>query len=107
MRTAAERRATVLVGAELRLGAILDVQNDHPGIAPGKIGGVSVNDGMMQALPTRRIRDRGLASGGVHSGQPIPPRLPRPGGIAHVNGDEDVVREPVYQGRGVSPASAG
>ena len=53
VRAAAERRRPVPVHDQLRLGAVGDVEHHHAGIAPGGVGGVAVNDGVMQAVAAR------------------------------------------------------
>lgn len=107
MRTSTEWRRPILVSDQPGLGSILDIQDHYPGVAPGKVGRVAVDDGVMQTLPARGIRHGGLARRGVHSGQPVPPDFLRSGGIAHVDSDENVVGEAIDQGRSIGPMPAG
>ena len=89
------------------LGRIGDVNHDQAGIAPGAISRGAVDGGVVQAHPPGRLPSRRFAGRLVHAGQPVASHLPGIGRVGHVDGDEDIVREPIEQRRSVSPASAG
>ena len=54
-------------------GAIRDVDDDHPGVAPCGIRDVTVHDRVMKAISARRRPRRYLAGFLVHSGNPKRP----------------------------------
>ena len=67
-----------------------------------------MHDGVMQSEPALRHRPvRLLASCGIHAREPEFPSHFGFGRIGHVDGDQNVIRESVQQGRGIGPPSAG
>src|SRR5471032_3140254 len=91
---------------QFRFGAVGDVEYHHAGVAPGAVGGVAVNDRMMQAVTPRRLPGRYLAGRLIHAGNPPAPSLAWIGRVTEVNGDENVICESVQQHRGIGPAAA-
>src|SRR6185436_5110371 len=92
---------------QFRFGPVGDIDHHHAGVAPGGIGGVAVDDGVMQAEAARAGPARRFAVGLVHAGDPPAASFARFRRVRHVDGDEDVVGEAVDQRRGVGPAPAG
>ena len=91
----------------LGLAAVLDVDDDEVGVAPGAVGDVAVDDAVVAAVAAGLGRPvRRLAGGEVHAGQPEASGLAGLGRVGHVDGDEDVVGEALDQRRGVGPAAA-
>ena len=108
VRAAAERRRTSR-GATISFGLARSATSitTMPASRQARIGGVAVDDGMVQAEAAGARPVRRLARRLVHAGNPVATGLARLGRIAHVDGDEDVVGEAVDQRRGIGPAPAG
>src|SRR5215472_18784336 len=87
--------------------AVSDIEHNHAGIAPRRIGSVTIDDRVMQPVAARSFPRRRLAGCRVHSRNPPSSSLLRRGWVAHVDGDEDVICEAIEQGRGVSPSPSG
>src|ERR1700739_1266444 len=83
-----------------------DVDYHHSGVAPGRVGDITVNNGMMKAVQAMR-RPRGDFTGGlIHAVQPESSGFARLREIAHVDRDEDIIGKAVEQGGGIRPFSS-
>src|SRR5215471_3823945 len=89
------------------LGAVSDIEHNHAGIAPCRIGSVAIDDRVMQPVAPRSFPGWRLAGCQVHSGNPPSSTLTRRGWVAHVDDDEDVICETLEQCGGVSPTPTG
>src|SRR6266852_711645 len=95
VRAAAEGRGPVAMDDQFWRAAVGDVDHHKSGVAPCAVGGVAVDDGVMQTVAPGRRPARRLARGLIHAGQPVPARLARLRRVAHVDGDENIVGEAV------------
>ena len=105
VRPTAKRRAPVTVANELRLGAILHVQQRQAAVAPAAVRGIPRNNRVVEgvAFPFRPVRL--FACGLVHPRQPPAPRHLGLARVRQVNGQENVVGKTVDQRRHVRPAA--
>src|SRR5918912_2759484 len=91
---------------QLRLAAIRDVENDHAGVTPGRIGRIATNDRVMEAVASMRRPGRRLGGAAVHTGNPVAAGFARMARVRHVDDEKNVITETVEQRRDVSPAPA-
>jgi hypothetical protein len=104
VRSAGEGRRPVTVRDHLRVGLVLDVEDDQPAVAPRRISDIAGDERVVEgeaALPGRR-----LTAGLVHAGDPPAPGFLRVRGIGHVDDEKDVVRVAVEKRRGIGVAVA-
>ena len=82
---------------QLRLRAVLHVQQRQAAVAPAAVGGVAGNNRMVQGVTFSFRPVRLLTFGLVHPGQPPAPRDFRLTRVRKIDGQKDVVGKAVDQ----------
>ena len=103
---AAKRRAPVTVANQLRLSAVLHIEQGQAAVAPAAVGGVAGDNRMMKGIALAFRPLRGLPCRLVHPRQPPAPGDLRLARVGQVDSQENVVAKAVNQRGNVGPASA-
>src|ERR1700728_1322131 len=83
-----------------------DVDCYHPCVAPGRVGNIPMNNGMMKAVTAMRRPGGDFAGSLIHAVQPESSGFARLRRIADVDGDEDIIGKAVEQRGGIRPFAA-